>query len=413
LAPGFDPDAIAQTGHLLRLLAPAVVFLSLSSLTYITLNAYGRFLLPATGDLALKLAPSLCCLALVSEFGTEVLALGFLAGALARLGIHGLGLGAKLSMLALPRASDRRDLVAFGWLVLPLVLGSGFAQLGELAGNHFSSFAGEGGVAAKNYARKIRDVPLEVVSYSLSVVLFPTFAHLIVAGKRAEALRLLARTVRGLALSFAVLGVVVYVLRDSLVSVLLERGAFGSEERASTAYALGMYAPGMIAAAIEGVLVVHFFARKDTRTPVALGILCVALDIVLCASLVRPLGVGGVALALTITKAVKVVALSALLHRRERCVAWRAVLCSAGRILLAAAVSGLTMRYAQLAWSPDPADAAAVPELAWLGAVGSLGALTFLATILAVGGEDRALLIDLARSLPRHAGHKGHGDVEP
>lgn len=399
LAPGFDPSSVALTGRLLRLLAPAVVFLSLSSVTYITLNAYERFSLPATGDLALKSAPLLCCLLFSSNLGIEALALGYLAGAIARLGIHGAGLRTKLRMLALPSASDRRVLVRFAWLALPLVIGSGFAQISELADNHFSSIVGVGGVAAKTYARKIRDVPLEVVGYSLSVVLFPYFAHLVMAGRWEEALRTLARVVRGLALFFSALGVVVLMLREPLVSAILERGAFDREARASTAYVLGLYAPGMSIAAIEGVLVVYFFALKNTLIPVALGILCVALDIVLCALLIGPLGVGGVALALTVSKTVKVVALGVLLHQRERCVAWRSVLCSAGRVLLAAAVSALAMQLLLSAWSLDPTAAALSRKLAWIGAVGGLGTLTFIATILAAGGEDRALLIGLARSV--------------
>ncbi len=400
LAPGFDGESMAMTGRLLRLLAPAALFLSLSSITYITLNAYGRFLLPASGDLALKAAPLLCCILFVSQLGIQALALGYLVGAIARLGIHALGLRGKLGMLALPTAEDRADLVRFGWLVLPLVLGSGFAQISELADNHFSSLIGAGGVAVKSYARKIRDVPLEIVGYSLSVVLFPYFAHR-AAALGGEWLRVLARCLRGLALFFSALGVVLFVLREPLVSLILERGAFDREAREATAGVLAMYSLGMSAFALEGVLVLLFFALKDTLTPVTVGILGVLLHIALCALLIGPLGVGGVALALTVSKTVKLIALGVLLHRRERCVVWGSVLRSALRIAAAAGVSGLAMELFLSAWSPDLAATGFLPKAALVGGVGALGALAFLATVLSAGGEERALLLLLAQRVFR------------
>ena len=39
LAPGFDADNLARTTELIRILIPAALFLGLSALTYITLNA--------------------------------------------------------------------------------------------------------------------------------------------------------------------------------------------------------------------------------------------------------------------------------------------------------------------------------------------------------------------------------------
>jgi putative peptidoglycan lipid II flippase len=398
LAPGFDAAALETTSGLLRVLAPASALLSLSALTFITLNAYQRFAWPASGDLAWKLGPLLTCLLLVERLGVLALAVGYLLGSGARLAVHLAGLRRHVSRLGWPRAGEREDFRLFGMLLLPLVLGAVLAQVSEIADNYFSSLIGEGGVAAKTFAKKLRDLPLEVLPATLSIVLLPHFAVLHADGQHERLHGLLGQTVRGLAWSFALVGVLLFALAGPVVSLALERGAFDAVARDATAYVLQFYALGMVTFAVEGPIVNFFFASRDTRTPILAGVLHVVLNIALCATLIRPLGVAGVALALTLSKSTKVVVLLALLRRRgysgKRAALTREALVLLGAV--AAAFGGVQL-YRLALGAPQPGGPLVELAAHTAGACVA-GTLLFLGCVLLLGRRERDALV---RSLQR------------
>lgn len=403
LAPGFGPEAVGHGARLLRIMIPSVLFLGLSALTYITLNAYGRFALPSTGDLALKIGPSLLLALFFHDFGIAALALGFTLGAAARLGTHLAGLAPKLRWIGIVERSARRDLLQLGVLMAPLAAGSLFSMVSELADNYFSSQIGEGGVSARMYAKKIRDLPIELIPYTLSVVLFPAFARLAAERDRGRLARLFARSVHGLAIWFAPIAVGFVLLAEPLVSLALERGEFNAADRSRTAWPLRWYGLGMVTFAIETVLVNLWFSLRKTLTPIAVGVACVGLDIGLSFVLSGRMGVGGVALSSTISKTVKVCVLAVLLSRQGAFVSWRRVADAAWPIGAGAAIMsiGLWIIVAQV---PFPSGHTSVlTKAAYLGGAGLAGCLLYFGTVAAIGPCERQLVWSVPSALARTA----------
>ncbi len=74
-----------------------------------------------------------------------------------------------------------------------------------------------------------------------------------------------------------------------------------------------MYAVGLAALSIEGLIVYSFFAMSDTKTPVTCGIVCVFIDIALAVLLIEPLGFTAIAWAFVISKTIKVAILFVIL----------------------------------------------------------------------------------------------------
>lgn len=390
-APGFDGRSRDLTAELIRLVAPGAIFLSLSSLTYITLNAYRRFVLPALGDLAWKAGPMAGVALLVRPLGITALAVGYLVGAAGRLAVHWVGLARRLPRLSFPEKEARRDLSRLTLLMLPLVLGSGFSMISDLADNFFASMLGEGGVAARSFAKKLKDLPLEVIPYTLSVVLFPYFAHLAADRDQERLYALLGNAARGLGAFFAAVAVCIVLLPEPIVSLALERGAFGVEARERTAWALQMYGLGMITFALETILVNFYFAVQDTVTPVVLGLLGVLVNILLTRLLIEPLGVGGVALAQTISKTLKVGALAVLLQRK-RAQPWSAITRSALVVTAGIAVAGVGLTLFRGLWTIPLENMPLVARATLVGSGGLVGTVLCLGTIVLVGRPERQVL---------------------
>ena len=322
------------------------------------------------------------------------LAVGLLVGAAGRLGVHLAGLRRELRQLSRPGAANRAELQQLALLMAPLALGVAFSFVSERFDDFFSSQVGEGGVAARNYARRIVELPILLLPYGLSVVAFPHFASLAGRGRRDELFAFLGRTARGLAIAFAFVAAVTFVLAEPLVTLLLERGDFDAASRNLTAWPLQLYALGLVTFAVEAMVVPFYFALKDTVTPVVLGVAGVLVNVALTAALVGPLGVGGVALALTVSKSLKVAALAALLRRKREGFRLGPALGSLLRIALAAAAGGLAATAFTATWGHPGPGASPLIQVAYLAVASAFTAAVFLAGLFAWAPAERSLVME-------------------
>ena len=168
-----------------------------------------------------------------------------------------------------------------GRLLGPRLFGQSAWQIGLLALASFASQLGEGAVTASAAALQLMMLPHGLIALSLGTVIFPQLARYHAAGDIA-ALRRVAlgalRQVLFLALpAAAILG----CLSVPIVRALFERGRFTAASTGLTAEAFNFYAFGLAAFAAAEILVRTFYAMHDTRTPVFVGILAVATNIVL------------------------------------------------------------------------------------------------------------------------------------
>jgi putative peptidoglycan lipid II flippase len=158
-----------------------------------------------------------------------------------------------------------------------------------------------------------------------------------------------------------------------------------------------------LAIGLVGHIVVHvlsraFYAMQDTRTPVTWAVIGVAVNVPLMAWLVGPMGVEGLALALSLATLLEVGGLLFALHRRIESIDEREVLRSAGRSAVAAIASGLLMLGGVTVvreWVPAALDNA-VSRLLVLAALGAAGVAIYLLVASALRapeiGQMRALL---------------------
>jgi putative peptidoglycan lipid II flippase len=375
-APGFGPEQRTLAVRLTRLAMPALLLLGLSTLTTSALHAQKRFVRPALGEASYRAGPLLLLLA---GGGVPGMALGVILGALGKLLIEALGLGRPLQKLrpALDLASSRVRTV--GRLAAPLLAALFFSLfVGPLVENAFASKTGVGGVAALAYARKIAETLTTILPYTLGLVLLPFSAEM-AAGQDHRALaRTLTGAVRALVLLFLPVAVGLVILREPFVQLLFERGAFTAASTQLTAGPLLFYALALLPFALEVVVVQFFFARQDTLTPVVADVVTFALNVALIPPLMAALGLGGIALAAAIAKALKVLVLLAFFGRRVPAFRLRALGPFAGQTVLAAlAVAAVLLAFLHLG-GPLAGDPGLIARIAYLAGGGLLGGGTFL-----------------------------------
>jgi putative peptidoglycan lipid II flippase len=225
----------------------------------------------------------------------------------------------------------------------PRTLGLAAGQINFLVSTVLASGLPEGSLTAYNYAFQLSQIPVGVIGVSIAVALFPTLSTDAALGRIGEIRRQVAGAVRVLVFVAAPLTAMMIVLREPLTSVFYQYGLFTQSATDRTASTLLFFAIGLVGHIVVHVLTRAFYAMQDTRTPVAWAIVAVAVNVPLMAILVGPMGVEGLALALSVSSILEVVGLLWFLRRRLDSVEEAAIVRSVARAGTAALAAALLM----------------------------------------------------------------------
>jgi putative peptidoglycan lipid II flippase len=290
-----------------------------------------------------------------------------------------------------------------GRLILPRILGQAAFQVNILAMTRITSYLAVGSLSAFNYAYMLMILPHGVFAMSLATVTFPTMSALFAEGKLGELRATLARAVRVLAFLTIPAAVGMFALREELVASLLQFGAFDAEATQRVASALAYFSLGLVSYALVEILTRGFYALHDTRTPVLIAVVTVALNLALAAYLALGAGMSqdGLALSLALTTTLEMVLLWLFLGRNLP--GWRlssdGLAASLARSLLAALVMGTLL----LLLMPSlrdllPLEGTGKLEAALLLAAGIVaGGLAFLGAARLLRSQEVAQVTDLVR----------------
>src|SRR5262245_3766888 len=139
---------------------------------------------------------------------------------------------------------------------------------------------------------------------------------------------------------------------------------------------------GLVAHSMIAVVARAFYARQDTKTPVAAGLVAVVLDCVLAVVLSGPLGLAGIGLAIAIGAWVEISILVVILRARVRELSLRTVVLVGIKALAATLVASVVAIALNgglgLIGSTDPGVIALAVRIAIVGGLG-LGIYLLLA----------------------------------
>jgi putative peptidoglycan lipid II flippase len=268
---------------------------------------------------------------------------------------------------------------------------------------YFASRLGEGAISAVSFAWLIVMMPLGVIGMAISTAAFPTLAEH--AANEDDRLTPTLRSTLRLILFLALpAGAGLMLLAKPLVVVALQRGAFDVASTDLTSQALLFYAAGVAAHSGIEILSRGFYVNGDTRTPVAVAIASMVLNLILATFFVTVLDleVRGLALALTIATICEFLTDFFLLSRRMPGLVDRTLIGAIVRMLLAtgltAAVAGALLLVLDAQLDTDRL----APAFVALAGCAAAGAVTYLVATLGFGLSEPRQLIDSLRRRVLH-----------
>jgi putative peptidoglycan lipid II flippase len=349
IAPGFSPPQQALCAQLMRLMLISTILFGVSGIVMGALNARQHFLFPALAPVIYNLAIIASALGLGPWLGVRGLAFGVVVGALGHLAIQ-LPELARQGMAYHP-ALDPADpgVREVARLMGPRALGLAAVQLNFLVNTILASGLAPGSLVALNYAFLLMLLPEGVFAQAVATAAFPTFSELVARGATSDMRRTFAGTLRAVLYLTIPAAVGLIALRQPLVALLLQRGAFTEASTTAVAWALLFYALGLVAHAAVEILARAFYALHDTKTPVAVGVAAMLSNIALSLLLIRLFQVpgwaphGGLALANSIATTGEMAALLLILRGRLEGLEGQRLAASLGRMALGAAIMGCAL----------------------------------------------------------------------
>jgi putative peptidoglycan lipid II flippase len=396
LGSGFDPQQREQSVSMVRVMLVAVVFQGLAGVLMATLFAQQRFAAPSFAPALYNGAIILAALALHPALGVESLVVGVVLGAAVQLALQLASL--RRLRFRLTFGLDRPEVRTALRLYAPVAAGMVITIAGIVIDRYFASLLEDGSMTIMGYATRLIQFPLGLVGVAISSAILPTlagFASAQIEGDENSLGDYRTSLVSGIRLVFFLMVpamVAIMMLRDPLVELVFQRGQFTAGDTGRTALVLFAYAPQLPLTAMDQLLIVAFYSRKDTRTPVVVGVLTVILYLVTALTLLQPLGVVGLAFANAVQNGAHGLILLVLIHRTIG----KVVTTDSLGFLARLSVAGLAMAVVQTVALKPVASVSASP-LFVLALLGGLGLLVYVGFTILLRVRESRLLIALLR----------------
>lgn len=338
------PETEALTVGFLHIVIPALTFLGLSGVTAAACYARRWFAFPAFSIALYNGGMVLTIIVAHRQLGPTSLAVGVLVGSFLQLAAVAPGLAGIPIRIGLDfRHPAIRHILR---LYAPVAAGLVISEIGVSIDRNLAWSTGIHSVAIMRFATFLVQLPLGLVATATSLAVLPvlsrlvddmdSFRHTLSVGLRLALLAIIP------AAAFLV------SFREPVIRLIFQHGAFDATATSVTATAFLLYAPQLPFVAVDQLLVYAFYARKNTLTPMLVGLGGVCVYFASALLLIGPahLGLDGLILANTLQNSLHAIVLVFLLWRSVGSLHGFGVGTTLGRGILAgiaASAAALTM----------------------------------------------------------------------
>lgn len=339
IAPGFEGEKLELTIHLSRIMALQPILLAASFVFSGVLNSHKRFVVYALAPILYNLGIIAGAVFLVPIMGISGIGWGVVLGALLHAGIQFpsvLAVGFRWQAVFI---SSKEDVLQLWRMMLPRVFGLAAQQANLLIVTIIGSTLLAGSIAAFHLANNAQYIPIGIFGIAFAQAAFPTLSEFAAKKQHKEFRHTLTKSFRYIMFFVIPISALFYLLRAEIIRVLFGDGVFDWDDTGITFETFGFLVMSIFAQATIPLLTRAFYARQNTKIPVVVSCISIALNIMLAFPLANMMGVAGLALAFSIASIVQLAVLLGILHHQLDGFEDRVVLTSMFKIVAATLVA--------------------------------------------------------------------------
>lgn len=345
IAPGFlnSPEKFSLTVLLTRIMFPFLLFISLAALVMGALNTKKVFFIPALAPAMLNVTIIIMIVSFISFFKQQIIvvALGVAIGGFVQFAFQLPSFYTNGYHLGFAPQFRHPGLKKMAILLLPITLALAVGQINILVGTVLASFLPQGSITYLYYSMRLIQFPIGIFGVSMGMAALPMLSEHAVKGdfdKLREDFSFALRLLFYISVP-AMTGLI--ALREPIVNLLFQRGTFDYSATQATAEALMFYSLGIWATGGVRIMSVTFYSMQDTKTPVKINAIGVAVNLILSLILMGPLKHSGIALAYALAFSVNFTLLFLFMRKKLEQIDTRKIFRSFIKIFIAACIMGI------------------------------------------------------------------------
>lgn len=203
-------------------------------------------------------------------------------------------------------------------LVGPTILGMAGYQINELVSSALATrYAGQGVLSGLSYSLRLQELILGIFAVTIGTVILPDLTGFAKKQQWKDFNNMLKESIK--IMTFIAVPVTFYslVMGKNLITLLYASGKFDGKSIELTTNIFHFHIVGLLFIALNRIIAPSFYAQENTVYPTIAGLSNSAINIILAALLVGPMGGPGIALALSIASFANTVILFVFIKRNN------------------------------------------------------------------------------------------------
>jgi len=315
IAPGYGLEGNAQIAFLARILFAAQGFFVVSYVLTGVLESLRRFLIPALAPIFYNLGIIFGTIVFTPTLGLTAPAVGVVIGAFAHFIVQ-YPLSRKLGFRFTWDFKADDDVKKIGHLALPRVIDIAFDQIGKSTELFLSSIISQASYTYYTLANSLQLLPVTLFGTSLAKAVLPMLSG--VEGDKKEFRKILLVAIYQATFFTLPLAAALIALRIPVVRLIYGTKIFDWNSTVQTGTILSVFAISIVFQTLMSILTRSFFALHDTKTPVKISFIGLAILVIGDFILVKGfhLDVWALAAAFAISTLIESVILIILIHKK-------------------------------------------------------------------------------------------------
>ena len=402
IAPGYDGTTAQLCVSLLRMLFPTMLFTAVAFSFVGILQSLDEFNIPAALSVASNGVLILYYIFFNDKFGIYGLTIAFLIG------------WAMQAIMQIPSLHKKgyhykpdfhfkdEGLKKIGKLMLPVMVSTWIQPINFMVNTRFASQLangsvtnGELGVSALEYANNLYTIIVGVFVLAIANMVFPKFSRM--TEDKKEFGLAVRGTLKAMIFLLIPMTVGLMALAEPVVTLIYKRGEFDLLATELTSAALFFFALGMVGYGVQNILSRAFYANQDGKTPFYSGLVSIIINAVLCWLLLKPMGIGGLALAAAVSSTASAAVLMVPAVKQYPDILDKSLVGQVGKMVLAAA--GMLALVLGCKHILNPLTGRLLGQIILLCVCGGVGVVSYMVFAKILRIEESDFVFDMVKKI--------------
>lgn len=304
VAPGFSEAMMITTAKYLKISLWNLLIVTIMNIFICYLNCNGKYTYAAFAML-FHSSIQIIFTFLAHVIGPVFLTVGYLLANLCYLCAL-LCLSLKSSFRIITPYFDAKYEKMLLKLIIPIGISSFVTQINGYIDKYFATNLVAGSISALHYSNTIRTFIIMMLNTGLITMFYPVMSKFVAEKKYDKVKETLLSSVRYVIIVFIPVTILLLFFSDLITKILFQRGAFDSNSVLMTSTAIRMYAIGITAVALRDIFLNYLYSVKNSILPLIISIVAIIINTLLNMLLIDRMGIGGLALATSISAIVSI-----------------------------------------------------------------------------------------------------------